>query len=126
MVEHVDDGGALRVGNVIKDLINLARVLYTIWDLDGVGAVQRVKVKRREAFYGEELFPDVEVWTDVICGKEGSPSGKTLLKPELVPPGKGDQVAKPLMGNLEHMAVKLMQGGIGVHLMGDQNGDILP
>ena len=91
-----------------------------------MGAVQGIKVKRREALYGEELVPDVEVWADVICGEEGSPSGKTLLKPELVPPGKGDQVAKPLMGDLEHVAVKLMRGAIGVHLMGDQNGDILP
>ena len=75
-------------------------MLHPVRDFNGGGTVQGVQVKRREALYGEELVPDVELGADVICGKEGGPSGKALLQPELIPPGKGDQIAKPLVGNL--------------------------
>ena len=62
-------------------------------------------MKRRQALYREELVPDVEVGADVVRGKEGSPGGKAFLQPELVPPGKRHQIAKPLMSNLEEKII---------------------
>ena len=63
-------------------------------------------MQSRQALYREELLPDVEMWTDVVRGKEGGPSGKAFLQPELIPPGKRHQIAKPLMGNLGQMVTK--------------------
>ena len=34
VVKHVDDGGALGVRDVVKDFIDLTRMLYTVRDLD--------------------------------------------------------------------------------------------
>ena len=126
VIEHVDDRGALRVGDVVKDLIYLARVLHPVWDFNCVRAVQGVKVEGGESLYREELVPDVEVGADVICGKEGGPGGKTFFQPELIPPGKRHQIAKPLMSDLGHKLQKLSEGEKNFHLMGDQNGNIFP
>ena len=84
-------------------------MLNSVWDFNWVGAIQGVQVQRRQALYREELVPDVEVGADVVRGKEGSPGGKAFLQPELVPPGKRHQIAKPLMGNLGQMVTKTIR-----------------
>ena len=55
VIEHVDDGGSLGVGNLIEDLINLGRAVDTVWDLNWVTAEFTVKIESHQLFGGEEL-----------------------------------------------------------------------
>ena len=58
---------------------------------------------------------------DVIGSEEGGPGGKALLQPELIPPGKGHQVAKPLVGNLGCISYKIYESKLRRWMALDQD-----
>ena len=117
VIEHVDDGGTLGVGDLIKDLINLGWAVNTVRDLYRVTAEFAVKIKSHQLFCGEELRPDVELWEYLVHCQKGDPGCEPLLQPELVPPLDSHQVTEPLMGDLvTHEDGHVLLGAGGGHL----------
>ena len=60
---------------------------------------ERIGAHRGEAF-GERAGADVEIGAPGLPDAEAHPVGEALVQPDVVPPGRGDEIAEPLVGEL--------------------------
>ena len=93
-LQHGDDRLTLLVGDGVErliDLIDRGDFLH-----DRMGGRERIEAHRRLApvHAGQQHFP---VGLQLVGHLGRHPAGETLVQPEIVPPGHGDQIAEPLM-----------------------------
>src|SRR3989338_1277146 len=89
---------ALGVAYGIKQLLYFPHVLHV--RLNGMRCLERVIVQCPYGFKAHEILPHLPFWKDVIYGLVRHERGKALVKPEVVPPFHGHEVAGPLVPEL--------------------------
>ena len=83
-MEHADDGGALVVGNVIKDLVDLVRVADG--HFDRVRVLKAVQIQRRRRHVRDELRPNLELGEQMVHAERLHERGVAFVQPQVSPP----------------------------------------
>ena len=87
---------ALCVNNgSIKKRIDLSGIRNRL--LNSLNVFQRIASQGIETVFGEIVLPDLPIRTEVINWAKLHHIGKTLVKPEVIPPLHGHEITKPLM-----------------------------
>ncbi len=92
LVDHVQYGATLVVGDGVEELVDFIRMVDR--HLDRVRALQPVDPQRRSAS-GAEAVPDLPLGLPHRQAEVLHEGRERLVQPETVPPEHGDQVAEP-------------------------------
>mmetsp|Transcript_8920 Transcript_8920/g.17992 ORF Transcript_8920/g.17992 Transcript_8920/m.17992 type:complete len:464 (-) Transcript_8920:76-1467(-) len=93
---HLHDGSAFAITDGIEDLLHLLGVLDG--NLDGMRGPQRVETHGGGEMAGGELIPHAPIGVDDVGCPIFGPGCEAFVEPEIVPPGHGDEVSEPLVG----------------------------
>ena len=88
MIHHPDDGGSLGVGNPVKDLIDLVRMVDR--DGNGMGALKGVDPHDGLQVHGDKLLHEFQLRLDSFHTEVFHVGGKALIEPQVCPPGRSD------------------------------------
>ena len=86
VVHHADDGRPLAVGDPVKDLLDLVRMLDG--DGDGVGALQGVDPEHVLEVGDHELLEQLHVGLHSVHAQVLHVGGKPLVEPQICPPAE--------------------------------------
>ena len=95
--DHRDDLAALAVGDVVERGVDLAVLGDRL--VDRAADHQRVGVHRAEALV-ERADADVQLGPPLVADAVAHPVGEALVEPDVVPPGRGHEIAEPLVRQL--------------------------
>ncbi len=109
--DHRHHVAALAIGDRIERLVDLGIGFDRL--MDRTPGHQRIGVHRAEPF-GQRAGPDVEIGPPFVADPEAHPVGEAFVQPDVVPPGRGDEIAEPLVCQLvrhNHAEGALLPGG---------------
>ena len=111
--DHRHHMAALAIGDRIERGIDLGGLDDGL--MDRASGQQRVSAHRCKAF-GQRARADVQIGAPLVADAVAHPVGKTLVQPDVVPPGRGDQITKPLVRQLmaDHHAKEALLLGRGL------------
>jgi hypothetical protein len=112
LLEHAQYRRSLLIGDAVESGLNVIVAQYRLADL--ARRKQAVAAHRTERAFKPADKPaeiPVKIRLQIHGGLALCPGGERLVEPYIVPPGNGNEVAEPLMGDL--MGIDVEAGAIG-------------
>mmetsp|Transcript_36497 Transcript_36497/g.65277 ORF Transcript_36497/g.65277 Transcript_36497/m.65277 type:complete len:253 (+) Transcript_36497:1970-2728(+) len=110
-VEHAHHAASFAVRNGIEDLLYLRRI--GDGNLDWMAAAEPIQLQGPLLLLAHVALPNVPLGRERV-GSEGlHPICEALIEPQVIPPGHGDEITEPLVGQLvaDHTADPLFHAG---------------
>src|SRR6202789_316227 len=108
LLEHAQYRRSLLIGDAVESGLNIVVAQYRLGGL--ARRKQAVAAHRTERALKPAEIP-LKIRLQIHGGLALCPGGERLVEPDVVPPGDGNEVAEPLMGDL--MGIDVEAGAIG-------------